>query len=211
MTRLLGMGCGLALAACAAEAGDEGAGAGTAWSEVPGADDAWHEVDDSGSGGAEPMGEPTATPTAEPPPEPGPGVCGNRTLDHGEVCDGDDLAGEDCRSLGLGHGDLECNDDCSGYVLDDCRIPATCGDGVMDEDAGEACDGQDLDGEDCESEGFAGGALACAADCTFDHSGCVAECVEEGDPCDGPEDCCNAGCGAGGSFCTDDGVSVCCS
>jgi hypothetical protein len=68
--------------------------------------------------------------------------------------------------------------------------------------AGEACDGMDLGGETCTSQGFAGGGtLACASDCTFDTSACdagggdtggsavcgdgMAEGIEE---CDGMDD-----------------------
>jgi hypothetical protein len=52
----------------------------------------------------------------------------------------------------------------------------TCGNGVVD--AGEDCDGTDLDGENCESVCLdsSGGTLRCNADCTFDTSGCVGDC-----------------------------------
>lgn len=47
-----------------------------------------------------------------------------------------------------------------------------CGNGVLD--AGETCDGTDLGGETCSSRGFAGGTLACAADCaSFDETDCT--------------------------------------
>jgi hypothetical protein len=50
--------------------------------------------------------------------------------------------------------------------------PGVCGDDAVD--AGEACDGDDLDGADCPavSATFVGGTLACADDCTFDTSAC---------------------------------------
>lgn len=53
----------------------------------------------------------------------------------------------------------------------------TCGDGVAEGD--EACDGDDLRGDTCASVGFAGGALACDADCALDTQGCsdVAACA----------------------------------
>lgn len=38
---------------------------------------------------------------------------------------------------------------------------------------GEECDGTDLDGQSCETLGFASGTLACNVDCTFDTSTCV--------------------------------------
>ena len=46
-----------------------------------------------------------------------------------------------------------------------------CGDGVIG--AAEACEPADLNGETCESQGFATGTLGCAADCSFDTSGCT--------------------------------------
>jgi hypothetical protein len=45
-----------------------------------------------------------------------------------------------------------------------------CGDGVRE--GVEQCDGQDLAGRICSSEGFDGGTLACKADCTLDTSAC---------------------------------------
>nr|WP_276598575.1 hypothetical protein [Nannocystis sp. SCPEA4] len=48
----------------------------------------------------------------------------------------------------------------------------TCGNAALD--AGEVCDGTELGGATCESEGFDGGTLACQADCTaLDVSGCT--------------------------------------
>ena len=47
---------------------------------------------------------------------------------------------------------------------------AQCGDGVVQ--PGEACDGADLGGKTCADLGFAGGALACTAQCVHDTAGC---------------------------------------
>ncbi len=47
---------------------------------------------------------------------------------------------------------------------------AACGNSWIDE--GEQCDSIDLAGQTCSGLGFSGGTLACAADCTFDTSGC---------------------------------------
>jgi hypothetical protein len=47
-----------------------------------------------------------------------------------------------------------------------------CGNGVLE--SGEVCDGADLRGQTCVSQGFSGGTLACNAGCgAFDTSGCV--------------------------------------
>ncbi len=69
--------------------------------------------------------------------------------------------------------------------------PAECGDGVR---AGyEACDGQDLDGQDCTDHGFLTGQLACTAGCTFDTAECsggqgCGDGVAQGDEaCDGAD------------------------
>jgi hypothetical protein len=66
-----------------------------------------------------------------------------------------------------------------------------CGDGDVDVIAGEACDGDNLDGRDCITEDFAGGVLACNDDCTLDTSGCVFECgdgeVQGTEQCEGNE------------------------
>jgi hypothetical protein len=37
----------------------------------------------------------------------------------------------------------------------------------------EACEGADLGGATCASQGFLGGTLACTEICTFDTSGCT--------------------------------------
>ena len=89
-----------------------------------------------------------------------------------------------------------------------------CNNGVLDD--GESCDGAELNNETCQSQGFDDGTLACAADCTFDTSGCViATCgngaIDGMEICDGDQlggaDCvsqgfasgtlaCDANCGA---------------
>src|SRR5689334_7365582 len=61
-----------------------------------------------------------------------------------------------------------------------------CGNAMLDD--GEVCDGTELGDATCESEGFASGTLACAADCTaFDTSMCVAcgnGAIDDGEDCD---------------------------
>ena len=46
-----------------------------------------------------------------------------------------------------------------------------CGNDILD--AGEECDVSHLDGETCVSQGYPGGTLRCALDCTFDESDCI--------------------------------------
>ena len=70
--------------------------------------------------------------------------------------------------------------DCPGDLatcstsLDTCQADLAaamnCPNGVVDD--GEECDQNDLGDANCGSEGFAGGTLACGADCTLDTSAC---------------------------------------
>lgn len=74
------------------------------------------------------------------------------------------------------------------FVFDGCG--ATCGDGTIE--AGEVCDGADLGGATCASQGCTGGGtLACNTTCDgFDTSGCVdcPVCDDDG-VCEAGEDC----------------------
>ena len=63
---------------------------------------------------------------------------------------------------------------------------AQCGNNVKED--GEDCDGTDLGGETCQSQGCSAGDLACEADCTFDYTSCE-ECPECDGDGDGYADC----------------------
>lgn len=68
----------------------------------------------------------------------------------------------------------------------------TCGDGQGTVDPGEDCDGQNLNGATCESQGFDDGSLECNSNCTFDTSGCTyVSCgdgsIDPGEDCDGQD------------------------
>jgi hypothetical protein len=89
--------------------------------------------------------------------------------------------------------------------------PVVCGDGVLDED--EQCDTDELGAEDCVSQGFVGGTLACKMDCTFDTAACTTnECgngvVEDPEACDGMdlagESCASQGFSQGALGCAAD-------
>jgi hypothetical protein len=97
---------------------------------------------------------------------------------------------------------------------------AGCGDGFVDLGAGETCDGSNLDGRDCLTEDFAGGVLACNADCTLDTSGCTYQCgdgeVQGDEQCEGNDldgnDCLSQGFEGGDLGCNADctfDVSAC--
>ncbi len=95
---------------------------------------------------------------------------------HGEACDGADLMSQTCQTRGYYGGTLACNADCAGFNEASCVAMGRCGDGTVQAGFGEACDGLNLVAQTCQSRGYYGGTLACAADCqAFDESACVVE------------------------------------
>lgn len=67
-------------------------------------------------------------------------------------------------------------------------VPPGCGDGVLA--TNEACEGFELRGETCATQGFSSGQLRCTNACTLDTSACVRcgnDTVEEGEVCDGTD------------------------
>ncbi|MBU1412139.1 SUMF1/EgtB/PvdO family nonheme iron enzyme [Myxococcota bacterium] len=123
------------------------------------------------------------------------GRCGNGVIDtdEGEICDGSDLSGETCETHGYHGGELVCLADCSGYNLDNCVTVGQCGDGIIQEAFGEACDGMNLGEASCANEGFYEGFIECGLDCQLDLSSCEMRCgdgiiqVGHGEVCDGSE------------------------
>jgi hypothetical protein len=100
-------------------------------------------------------------------------TCGNDTVEGTEVCDGADLAGETCITRGFTGGTLGCAATCLSFVTSGCNNNTnnnTCGDGAVG--GAESCDGNDLDGQTCVTQGFASGQLACTVSCTFNTSAC---------------------------------------
>jgi len=90
-----------------------------------------------------------------------------------EECDGANLNGASCASLGYNGGALGCTDTCE-FDLTDCESSGQCGDGTAD--PAEECDGDDLKGATCESRGQYGGTLQCTTECDYDVSGCDGFC-----------------------------------
>ncbi len=88
----------------------------------------------------------------------------------------------------------------AGCSDDDKDKTPVCGNDVVEE--GEVCDGTDLQGESCASQGFYSGTLACLQDCSgFDTTGCEGYCgdgmINGDEVCDGDE--------TGGETCEDQG------
>ena len=129
-----------------------------------------------------------------------PTLCGNSTLDEGEVCEGTNLNGATCESVvGAGStGVLKCGDGCKHFDTTGCTKPHSCGDGLISDN--EVCDpGAEgtspmLAGRTCaDVVGFGSqGVLACASNCMeFDTKYCTqaVTCgngkLDAGEICDG--------------------------
>jgi hypothetical protein len=100
----------------------------------------------------------------EPPPAP---VCGDGRVNAGlgEECDGAELAGATCGSLGFDTGVLSCSDQCK---WDTSACVKRCGNGLLD--LGEECDGA-LGAFTCSTYGY----KACNATCTLDTVHCITD------------------------------------
>ncbi len=99
-------------------------------------------------------------------------VCGDGAIGETEVCDGKEFNGATCISEGFpGGGALNCVDECAAIDTDDCAMEEVCGDGKIGES--EDCDGDNLNEETCESQGFSSGELACSDRCAFVTDACV--------------------------------------
>jgi hypothetical protein len=145
---------------------------------------------------------------------PPPVVCGDGLAQAAEGCDGSDLRGQTCATLGLTTGTLACTPACT-FELSGCmaRVPA-CGDDLAENT--EACDGSDLRGESCETLGFGPGTLACDERCGFATSGCgaipgcggstgVPCCEPKAEVCDGVSNDCDEEVDEGTGVCPDEG------
>ncbi len=118
-------------------------------------------------------------------------TCGNGRIDPGELCDTTNLGGFTCETLpGLGFsgGQLACGVDCSMDTSACTGGGGVCGNDVRD--GTELCDGEDLGGETCLSQGMVAGTLLCLPDCgSFDLIRCtISETCGNGLR-DGPEQC----------------------
>ncbi len=121
-------------------------------------------------------------------------TCGDGFLDPGESCDGDQMTVTTCSALGYYDqtDPLTCKADCT-YDLSVCT-GGRCGDGLLQVDRGEKCDGANLDDQTCSSQGLGGGTLSCKTNCRFEVSRCelAAQCGDNVaaspyEPCDGTD------------------------
>ena len=149
--------------------------------------------------------------------------CGDGVINGDDQCEGEDLGGATCETLGYNSGTLGCTEGCrfddSGCTLvefcdngldddgdgdadcddadcfDDVVACPRCGDGIINGD--DQCEGEDLGGATCETLGYNTGTLACGADCSFDETGCaLVEFCGNGidDDGDGDADCDDSDC-----------------
>ena len=142
-------------------------------------------LDSTGSSSSDTSSSSSGEPSTSSSSSGGP-VCGDDDQDAGEECDGTDLAGYNCVTLGpdFTSGTLACAADCT-FDTSACFV---CGNDVID--GPEVCDGSDLGGNDCASAGFVDGTLACTPECTFDTSACTTcgnDAIDAGEDCDGAD------------------------
>lgn len=110
----------------------------------------------------------------------------------GGDCTAPQLSNTSCTSLpapqggNFNGGTLGC--DSPGPCTFDTAGCTYCGDGAKN--GPEMCDGADLGGQTCVSNGFAGGAMACSKECTPDTNACN-KCgngvADSGEACDGAD------------------------
>jgi hypothetical protein len=122
--------------------------------------------------------------------------CGDGLVEGNEQCDGNNLAGSSCQSLGFpGGGTLTCTNTCQ-FNTAQCSNEF-CGDGIRN--ANEQCDcgnqgvnctNAQLGNQNCQTQGFDGGALSCFSpnNCMYNTSGCYScgdGVINPGESCDG--------------------------
>ncbi|MBU1240207.1 SBBP repeat-containing protein [Myxococcota bacterium] len=101
------------------------------------------------------------------------GMCGDGIIQGQEPgdedCEGTNLDGQNCTSLGFSGGTLSCDAFCR-FDVTQCIGGGSCGNSVIE--GGEECDEDNLDGASCTSLGFHGGTLTCDGSCLLDLSDC---------------------------------------
>lgn len=97
-----------------------------------------------------------------------PPECGDGAIGGAEECDGDELDGATCASIGFYAGVLGCDGTTCTYDISRCHW---CGNREID--AGEECDRSDLGNMTCQDFGYDDGHLHCTwSSCQFDTQNC---------------------------------------
>lgn len=113
--------------------------------------------------------------------------CGDNILNLslGEQCEGTNLNGSSCASVSniFNSGELGCYDTCL-FDLSRCTTSYYCGDGIITPLLGEQCDGSNMNGQSCISQGFSSGDLSCIApnktnQCSFNTSSCILQNISD--------------------------------
>ncbi len=114
-------------------------------------------------------------------------ACGDGVISDTEDCEPGDLNGATCLDFDYYEPDgLQCTADCRYDWLTGCG--RHCGDGVIDLDDGEDCDGAAVGAATCQTLDFYDpDGLACTSFCTFDVSACTGSCGDG--VLNGPELC----------------------
>ncbi|MFH0901790.1 MAG: hypothetical protein V2A73_14265, partial [Pseudomonadota bacterium] len=99
--------------------------------------------------------------------------CGDGLKEPQEECDGIEVGGATCTSLGYYEGSLSCKTDCT-FDLTECAAAGRCGDGIINKSK-EQCDQDNLGKATCESLGLAFGSLTCTEGCRLDASACCGD------------------------------------
>jgi len=136
--------------------------------------------------------------------------CGNGEVEEGESCDGTDLRGETCISLGHPSGPLACSLTCSWDTSGCTGVPPICGNSTIE--ATELCDDGNLTACDgcsptCLIEACGNGVVECGEQCDDNNTsagdGCSPTCILEG-----PSVCGN-GFVQAGEQCDDGNLAAC--
>lgn len=115
-----------------------------------------------------------------------PAVCNNNIIEGSEACDGTDLAGQTCISLGFAGGTLVCLPDCSDFNTSQCTLPPECndqdGDGWGDP-VSPTCTYPELDCDDNNSSINPGATETCGDGTDYDCDGQDSNGYSLGSPC----------------------------
>lgn len=117
-------------------------------------------------------------------------TCGDGVVDPSEDCDPEAVSQSLCTEIGYwGGGAVSCNADCT-YDYSTCE--GRCGDGDIQSEFSEECDGTNLANKPLCSDhpGLTGNTqVSCGSDCRFDLSMCESKCgngtLDDGEDCDG--------------------------